>query len=79
MGIQNLQNIYVPGMAGEIFSEVVRSIQFWWNFCASFQPDGVGAPMRRVYSATIGLLNESHRIVPHHLKVPQTQLLPPRE
>jgi len=42
------------------------------EFCAFFQPEGVGAQMRRVYSATIGLLIESHGIVPHHLKVPQT-------
>ena len=44
------------------------------EFFASFQPEGVGAQMRRVYSATIGLLSESHVIVPHHLKVPQTTI-----
>lgn len=44
------------------------------EFCASFQPEGVEAQMRRVYSATINLLSESHEIVTHYLKVLQTTI-----
>jgi hypothetical protein len=32
------------------------------------QPEGAERGMRRVYSATIGLMSESHGIVPHHLR-----------
>lgn len=57
-----------------------RSIQFRRNFAtysfvAPFQPDDVEAQMHQVYSATIGLLSESHGTVPHHLaKVSQTTI-----
>lgn len=69
----NWRNIYVP-------EKSARSIQFRAEFCdlAPSQPDDVEAQMHQVYSATIGLLSESHGTVPHHLaKVTQTTISKP--
>jgi hypothetical protein len=51
-------------------SEQSISAVFCDPLIASFQPEGVEAQMRRVFSATIGLLSESHGIVPHYLQSP---------